>query len=401
MLAIGSDTGNGSLNGRMTDYVIFDHGLGSTDRATLLTWAQTRGVQASYTNAIAFDGDSISTPVACTMNRAWIKQANIPVATRQLANPEPSITLATCISEAATFIDAYLVAGKTNVLAVWLGTNDFAVHNDSEATVRANVKSYCASRKSAGWDKVLYLGTLPRPIANTFTDANVFNAGGFMPHLEADFDAGAGIWNVDGFCELHHDPTIGGTIANGNNTNLTNYNADQTHLNNAGEAFPANMVVPFISPWLAITPASYAITGGASGGTVSVASAPFTCALVGGCTFNGTQSIVIRDLSGSGTFTMTAPGGTITNNGTATVTVRPAAGQTGFTFTYTPGTNGAKTISPLGYSGGAGTPVNRGWTDAGNQTYTATGGGGGGHVPISPGLTGNMNRPAFTGNFNG
>jgi hypothetical protein len=342
----------------------------SGNLSSLLTWAQGLGVQASYTANVVFDGDSLSVG-AVPMNRNWQQQLALPAGVRQSNVAEPSIALSTLVSENYP-TNWKTSTGKEDVVG-WGGTNDFALNSAAEATVLASAKSWVNNQWTAAFNKVAFMTTLPRPSTGTFTDANLFTGSpNFCGDLRSNFDAGTlGTANASALIELDQDPTIGGTIANGNHLNTTYYNSDHTHLTIAGNAIVANLVYPFIAPWAGITAASYSVAGPATG-TVNVATSSFTAALAGSCTFNGTQSIKITCPAGV-TCTATAPGGTITGNGTGTVTVRPAAGQSGFTYPLTITGTGAKSITYNGYSGGTASPVNRGWTDAaaGSVTFSA------------------------------
>jgi hypothetical protein len=363
---------NGSL-GSSTFARVFDVGfnnnqLSTTDLSTLLTYAQSRGVASSYVGNLVIDGDSITLGAGTTMNRNYPYYLGLPANIRQVNMAEVGINLSTLVSNA--YPDHYVVGSGNDVCIYWAATNDFALGSQSEATVLGNVKTYGSNRRTAGFNKVIYLSLLPRgtsPGAGTLTDANCFtnSSGSFCYDLRSNYDAAT--LNVDALVELDQDPTIGGTIANNNQGNTTYYK-DTIHLTNAGEAIVANLVYPFVAPLLGVWPASYTVTGPAMG-TVGITSGTFTTTLVGGCTFNGTQSIKIT-CPANVTCNATAPGGTITNNGTGTVTVRPAAGQTGFTFTLTSTVVGAQSITPNGYSGGTASPVNRGWTDPAAFTFT-------------------------------
>jgi lysophospholipase L1-like esterase len=358
---------NWVVNARVLDFGYFSVALGSTDRASMLTWAQnSRGVQSSYSANIIFDGDSLTAGAIINNNHNWPYKLLLPAAYRQVNIAEGGLQLTTMVSEAAAKADPWLLGGSnTDVVVCWGGTNDLA-GGRTEANVRADYKTYTAARKSAGADKVIFLGTIPRPTSSNFTDGNLTS---LTTDQRADFDAGSGTWNVDAFVDLNDDPTIGGSIANGNHLSSTYFQTDHIHLKEAGAAIVANLVYPFLSPFVGIDAASYSVSGPSSG-NVGQASTNYTLALVGGCTFNGTQSVLVTVPSGC-TATATAAGGTITNNGTTSVMVRPVAGATGFTFTMTPTTAGSKSISFTGYSGGTGTPVNRGWTNPANATYQA------------------------------
>jgi hypothetical protein len=362
-----------SVAGLSTNCAIYDFGyynkaLGSTDLTTLYTWAQTRGVQSTYSSNTVFDGDSLTVGgganIGQTMNRNYSAQMNIPLTHRRTLIAEGGLPLSTMASEAATLCDPWIVGGITNICLAWGGTNDFALNGNSVATVTANAVSYCNARHSV-FTKVGFMTMLPRPASHTFSDANLAS---FNTNLRNDHDNSS--LQTDFLVELDQDPSIGGTDGggSGNNYNATYYCSDHIHLNDVGESVVANLVYPFYAPLVGLQSYSYSVSGPGVG-TTNIATTNFTVALAGTCTFNGTQSIKIT-CPANVTCTATASGGTITNNNTGMVTVRPAPGQEGFTYTLTSTTTGAKAIQFNGYSGGTATPVNRGWTDSVNDSVT-------------------------------
>jgi len=244
----GESAGAASFQGAIADSFMYGRALTSTEVATLYGYAQTRGVSSAYTNNLLIDGDSISAGAGNTMNRNWVQQLTIPANTRVVNTSEASIQLATLVSEASTFVDPWLLAGAQNVLVLFAGTNDFQA-GASEATILANTKTYCAARKSAGWNKIVVCTMLPRGVGGTFTQTtwNQFNS-----DINSSF--GAGTLNCDAIADVAADPRIGNW---GANTNLTYYAADQIHPNNAGSAIIAGIAQPAIQPFLGAASGAY------------------------------------------------------------------------------------------------------------------------------------------------
>jgi hypothetical protein len=123
-----------------------------------------------------------------------------------------------------------------------------------------------------------------------------------------------------------------------------------------GQSWPVPTSVTYTS-----TQRSYTLTPPSQSGTVGVPSANYTVTLGAG-TFNGSQSITLRDADG-GTF---APSASFASCGSGCVTVTPAAAATSFTFTYT-------AIAAITYTL---TPTNaQSWNNPTAATFIASSGG--------------------------
>lgn len=143
-----------------------------------------------------------------------------------------SDTIANIIGEAATQVDPKLRTDRVNVLAIWAGTNDFALNGVAEATVFANLKSYCQARRALGW-KVIVLTMLPRP--NTGADPTIeVHRTAYNSDIRSNWTGFA-----DALADVGADSNIGAASAN---TNLTYYNSDQIHLNDTGYGVVASIV---------------------------------------------------------------------------------------------------------------------------------------------------------------
>jgi lysophospholipase L1-like esterase len=65
------------------------------------------------------------------------------------------------ITTKAVHVDRNIVAGKTNILFVWIGTNDIS-GGTTGATEYASLKTYCDARTAAGWNYVYVLTMIQR-----------------------------------------------------------------------------------------------------------------------------------------------------------------------------------------------------------------------------------------------
>ena len=118
------------------------------------------------------------------------------------------------IDEAAT-IDALLSAGMTNVLQVFVGTNDIVLRSRTGAATYADLSAYCAARRSAGW-KVVVSTVLPRSTGQSEIDAlNTSIRANWATFADALVDAAA-------------DASLD------DNTDTNFFNADAVHPNTAG-----------------------------------------------------------------------------------------------------------------------------------------------------------------------
>lgn len=254
---------NRSLQARVRDILIYAPALTSGNLASLLTYAQTRGVPSSITGNIAIAGDSNCTGVGCTLNRNWVNQLTLTTTTTRCNISEASLTLAIGATDAATLVDTQIVAGKTNVLIVQLGSNDFALDGTSAATLYANMKTYCLARQSAGWSKIIVAGMTPR------TDVDIeAKRQALRTSLLGDFVTATGqslTWTgaayADYYVDIYSNAAIGATAAS---DSLTYYAADKVHLNNTGSAVYAGLVQPAI--YLANPAAAPPSVGGGGSG---------------------------------------------------------------------------------------------------------------------------------------
>ncbi len=141
----------------------------------------------------------------------------------------PSETLAQMEANAAATVDIQYETPRTeNICIIWGGTNDLVLVG--VATTETRLQTYCNSRRAAGW-KVIAVTCLPRNEANPFEA----NRQAYNTWIRAQ---GTGLY--DALVDIAADPRIGDA---GDNTDLTYYDADQTHLNNAGYAVVAALAL--------------------------------------------------------------------------------------------------------------------------------------------------------------
>ena len=100
------------------------------------------------------DGDSITydTSVAGEDHYCW-KAKNLAAPRWHGKNFGTSGAGVSTLAARAATLDSYLVAGRTNILHLGIGTND--LNSDSAEVFFANLKAYCLARRAAGWRIVL------------------------------------------------------------------------------------------------------------------------------------------------------------------------------------------------------------------------------------------------------
>ncbi len=147
-------------------------------------------------------------------------QYNIALAGQALSGMVPA---------AAGRVDPLLGSGL-NVLCVAAGVNDLN-GGDSAATVFNNLNTYCAARKSAGWDKIVVLTILP------FTSDGATEAKRLA--LNTLIRNAISPSTYDYVADVGGDPTIGDT---GDNFNTFYYGGDALHPQSPGYTIMAGIV---------------------------------------------------------------------------------------------------------------------------------------------------------------
>ncbi len=139
----------------------------------------------------------------------------------------------------STNADPLIDPGKTNVLCVFAGSNDFGNNFESLITISDDLRTYCSTRRSAGWDKIIVASMLPRDNINDMD----------YPNFESDrlaFNTWLRLhWTefADGLVDIALD-SIMGDVANINNTT---YYADGVHPTVAGHAILAQYFYEVLS----------------------------------------------------------------------------------------------------------------------------------------------------------
>jgi hypothetical protein len=152
----------------------------------------------------------------------------------------------TSVTSYLNYTNSYFdAARRANVLVVWEGTNDIVVNGANATTAYNNLVSYCQARQAEGW-KVVIVTILPREQNSTHNTARAT----VNTNIRTNWATFA-----NALADVAANTTIGD---DGDETNATNYDADQTHLNATGAAIAAGIIAPAVQSLLS---QSFAITG--------------------------------------------------------------------------------------------------------------------------------------------
>lgn len=224
-VVLGNFNNAGYWPGDIAYAAIYNTGHSAANIAQNTTFIQEKMSQRGITLAsapkiVVFDGDSISVNPGSTANFPYVAITSLaaPVPGRSFAVVGSAIS--DLVSRAAS-VDALYSASRTkNVLFVLIGRNDLPALGTS--TWYANLKTYCAARKAAGWTVVI--GTLLPSTATGFNALrNTANSLIIAEPLGTYWDA---------VCRFDQVANMG---ADGDAANTTYY-ADGTHPTAAGAA---------------------------------------------------------------------------------------------------------------------------------------------------------------------
>lgn len=184
---------------------------------------------------IVCEGDSLTaqdTAGQATQNKYWPNQmAALYSDNRMVSVVNAAVSgeqLQNMIAQAAAQVDAAFDARKgVQVCTIWAGTNDIRVGARTGAQVYADLLTYCAARRSAGF-KVIVITMLPR---GNFVGGEAAERLAFNASVKAN-------WAT--FCDALVDTTADSRLQSSADT--TYFNADTIHLNNTGYALIAAAV---------------------------------------------------------------------------------------------------------------------------------------------------------------
>ncbi len=137
-------------------------------------------------------------------------------------------TIANLITRGAT-TDALIKSGAVNTLVVWIGVNSVAV---GAAQIYADMQTYIAARKAAGWNKVILCSEIDGQSSMDWHNT-VWPALNALLYADHSF--------ADGFADLGADARLQNAL------DTTYYNADKIHLTTAGYDIVASIISPILA----------------------------------------------------------------------------------------------------------------------------------------------------------
>lgn len=303
---------------------------------------------------IGVEGDSQSNGLTATNNQNYPAQMQ---ATKRNYVFDVGISgnfIADIVTK-AVHVDRNIVAGKTNVLFVWIGTNDIT-GGATGATTYSALVSYCDARRTAGWNKIYVLTMIQRqPPGSIETQRLAYNTA-IRGNGNVDWD---GV--VDVGADTRFQYLAGGL---GTYTYDTMFLSDGVHPTNAGYAIIAQYVdaaietlsnsattntltnrLSIVENTINQLPALFTKNGNTYSlgvDNIAVNSTAYLPTMIGGSKPNTTVTIQGSSAAGSG------------NQGSTLI--EPALGQvhigaTGFTGPFTQKTSGTDYINWLTTSG--------------------------------------------------
>ncbi len=221
--------------GGMREIFIYNRQLSDGEIAQVQSYAAAlNAVSADIApNVLAIAGDSLSAGYKEALNKTYMRQMRPKMPRCLEYNPAKSgLKITDWQTMAATYLDPYVTSGKRNVLFVALGLND-NLAGDSGATMYANMVSLATAARSAGWDKICVATNTPAS-----NRSNVVRAA-FNSAVLADTTHWDAVADWGGSSVMGQD---------GQNTDLTYYNADATHWTATGAGVMALIAASALAP---------------------------------------------------------------------------------------------------------------------------------------------------------
>ena len=236
-LTIGAyDDGSYKNDWDICELLIYKAGLTAAQVAKINLYLSSRWNIPLCTRRLYFEGDSLTSGLYATAGNDYPS-----VVWRSLGSLSHDYVwnlgvsgsyIADIVDRAALSLAYGVTVGASNILVVWIGTNDIS-GGMTGADLYTAYASYCSARKAEGYT-VICCTLLPRGNGSNEDDRAAFNAA-VVTNYETIGTA---------LADIGASPIIG---ESGDQDNLTYYNADKTHLTDAGYAVVAAIVTSTIS----------------------------------------------------------------------------------------------------------------------------------------------------------
>jgi lysophospholipase L1-like esterase len=225
-------------NQYLQEAVVYNRTLTATELAVIRRYAFAQGAVLDAPNRVLFDGDSISMGASAALRLGFSSRLERSFALRaQVYNLGlDGYTLASMVTDAATWVDVHYSGSKRNVCVIFAGTNDIALSGTSGADTFTLLQTYVNDRVAAGW-KVVVVTRLPR--AGTDTQRGIYNGS-----IRTAWGTPSATVRV---ADWGGDANMG---ANGTHTDLTYYDADAIHPNDTGHQVGLSYIQPEVEAFL-------------------------------------------------------------------------------------------------------------------------------------------------------
>jgi lysophospholipase L1-like esterase len=144
----GGGVGDLPMQGSWIDpAILYTRAITLAEANILRAYAATRGVPQSSAATVIVNGDSISYGLKNSACRNWLRLMNLPPTWTLRNQSQPSITLATLLTNFNSRIAPVIGGSGPTVLIVFAGTNDIFLGATAAATY-ASLQAYCATAKA-------------------------------------------------------------------------------------------------------------------------------------------------------------------------------------------------------------------------------------------------------------
>lgn len=237
---IGNGQGGNSFTGDWREFHVYNRALSEAEIATVSAEIAARCALTLQTPEVnfVFDGDSQTTGIAEAEPTALYTDSVLLAQSKPFRAYNIGIYgqgLLQASADGQTQADPLFVAGKKNVMVIWLGTNDLWADSSAGALALSRLKTRCQQARAAGF-KVIVIPMMPRADSGqtTYEIARV----AFNSAVENDpsfYDARVSVADI---------PAL---FAPSAQENTTYFYADKIHLSSFGYRTIAGAVIPLIS----------------------------------------------------------------------------------------------------------------------------------------------------------
>lgn len=239
--------GSGPFGGDLYCFIHFSASQSAGTITELINLSEQQFALVNPANSnlnVVFEGDSITAGSDAEDNKNYVSQLNSLKLQSALNFGVGGSTFVNLFARAAA-IDTAITAGKTNIIFVWCGTNDFGAGRTA-AQIYADTVTYAQARKTSGWNKVYVMTMLPRGQTN---EANQAALNGLLLADTTNFDAVIDVGSDARFAVLHDTWPGGVDIYDFDHT----YSSEGTHPTSAGYNVISSYVDPILEKLLNVS----------------------------------------------------------------------------------------------------------------------------------------------------